>query len=316
MTFIISRVIPGDPAAAAAGTTASADQIAAVKERLGLDKPLPEQYVMYISRLLHGDFGQSVVSSQPVIDDFLARLPASIELAIVTVVLFVPLGIGLGVLAAHFHGRWMDMLTRMIAVVGVAMPVFWLALIAQLVFSGYWKVLPTTGRLSPEFSPPPHVTGLYTVDALVARQFGTFADAALHLLLPGIVLAIASLAVLTRMTRSSMLEVMEQDYIRTARSKGVSELRVLIQHGLRNSLLPIVTVIAVQMGGIIAWQFLAEYVFGWPGIGSWAVAGIFNSDFNVIMLVALFGATLYVSLNFLADVSYILLDPRVRDTQT
>ena len=316
MTFVISHVIPGNPAAAAAGTNASPEQIESVNKRLGLDKPLPNQYFIYLSRLVHGDFGQSIVSAEPVSKDFLARLPATLELAIVTVLLYVPLGIGLGVLSARLQGRWTDALTRVFAVFGVSTPVFWLALVAQLVFAGYWKILPTTGRLSPEYSPPPHHTGLFTVDALLAGQVGAFGNAILHLLLPAIVLAITNLAVLTRMTRSSMLEVMDQDFIRTARAKGLSELRVLTRHGLKNGLIPIITVIAIQMAGLMAWQFLVEYVFGWPGIGSWAVTGIFNSDFNVVMLVALFGATLYVFLNFVADVGYILLDPRIRDAQT
>lgn len=316
MTFVISHVIPGNPAAAAAGTNATPEQIAAVDKRLGLDKPLPDQYVIYLSRLVRGDFGESIVSAEPVSNEFLARLPASLELAIFTVLLYVPIGIGLGVLSARLQGRWTDALTRVFAIFGVSTPVFWLALVAQLVFAGYWKILPTTGRLSPQYPLPPHVTGLYTLDSLLAGQFATLGNAFLHLLLPAIVLAITNLAVLTRMTRSSMLDVMDQDYIRTARAKGIGELRVLTHHGLRNGLIPIITVIAMQMAGLIAWQFLVEYIFGWPGIGSWAVNGIFNSDFNVVMLVALFGATLYVFLNFVADIGYILLDPRIRDSQT
>jgi peptide/nickel transport system permease protein len=161
--------------------------------------------------------------------------------------------------------------------------------------------------------PPPHVTGFFTIDSILAGKWSTLADALRHLVMPAVVLAVTNLAVLARMTRSSMLEVIGQDYIRTARAKGVSELRLLTRHALKNALIPVVTVIAVQMAGLIAWQFLVEYVYSWPGIGSWAVTGITNSDFNVVMMVALFGATLYVFLNFLADAAYIVLDPRLRD---
>ena len=313
ITFTISHVIPGNPAAAAAGSNASPEEIAAVNKRLGLDKPLPEQYVVYVKRLLHGDFGESIVSAGPVSADFTARLPASIELAAAAILIYIPLGIGLGLLSARAPGRWADAVTRVFAVLGVSVPVFWLALLAQLIFSGHWHWLPATGRLGPQTPPPPHVTGLFTVDAALAGRWSALADALRHLVLPAIVLAVTNLAVLTRMTRSSMLEVLGQDYIRTARAKGVSEIRLLRRHALKNGLIPVVTVIAIQMGGLIAWQFLVEYVFSWPGIGSWAVTGITNLDFNVVMMVTLFGAVLYVVLNFLADATYIILDPRLRD---
>jgi peptide/nickel transport system permease protein len=313
ITFTISHVIPGNPAAAAAGSNASPEQIAAVDKRLGLDKPLPEQYVIYVDHLLHGDFGESIVSAGPVSADFTARLPASAELAIAAIMLYIPLGIALGVLSARAPGRWADVTSRIIAVLGVSVPVFWLALVAQLVFSGHWHWLPSTGRLGPGIPPPPHVTGFFTIDAILAGQWGTLGDALRHLVMPAAILALTNLAVLARMTRSSMLEVLGQDYIRTARAKGLSETRLLTRHALKNALIPVVTVIAVQMAGLIAWQFLVEYVYSWPGIGSWAVTGITNSDFNVVMMVALFGAALYVFLNFLADAAYIILDPRLRD---
>jgi peptide/nickel transport system permease protein len=313
ITFTISHVIPGNPAAAAAGANASPEQIAAVNRRLGLDKPLPEQYAIYLKRLLHGDFGESIVSAGPVSADFTARLPSSAELAIAAILLYIPLGIALGILSARAPGRWTDVSSRVFAVLGVSVPVFWLALVAQLLFSGHWHWLPSTGRLGSGTAPPPHVTGFFTIDAVLAGKWGTLRDALRHLVMPAVVLAVTNLAVLARMTRSSMLEVLGQDYIRTARAKGLSETRLLTRHALKNALIPVVTVIAVQMAGLIAWQFLVEYVYSWPGIGSWAVAGITNSDFNVVMMVALFGAALYVFLNFLADVAYIVLDPRLRD---
>jgi peptide/nickel transport system permease protein len=313
VTFTISHVIPGNPAAAAAGANASPEQIAAVEKRLGLDKRLPEQYVIYVRRLLHGDFGESIVSAGPVSTDFTARLPASAELALAAILIYIPFGLGLGMISARTPGRWADASTRVFAVLGISVPVFWLALVAQLIFSGHWHWLPATGRLGPGTPPPPHATGFFTIDSLLAGQWSAFVDALRHLVMPAVVLALTNLAVLTRMTRSSMLEVLGQDYIRTARAKGVSEVRLMTRHAMKNGLIPVVTVIAVQMAGLIAWQFLVEYVFSWPGIGSWAVTGITNSDFNVVMMVALFGAALYVVLNFLADAAYIVLDPRLRD---
>lgn len=312
MTFTISHVIPADPAAAAAGLHGTELEIQTIRERMGLDRPLHEQYLVYMSHLLQGDLGRSIRNNIPVRDELLQKLPASTELAAVAILLYLPAGIILGVIAAQNAGRVTDALVRVLALLGMSVPVFWLAIIMQIIFYGRLALFPATGRISTLYGPPPQVTGFFTIDALLAGESGAFLSALHHLALPAIVLALGNLAVVTRMTRSSVLEVLSQDYVRTARGKGLRETTILFRHVLKNAMIPVVTVVALQMAGLIAWQFLVEIIFGWPGIGTWAVSAIMRLDFQVIMGVTLFGAALYVTLNFLADVAYILLDPRIQ----
>ena len=311
LTFTLSHVVPADPASAAAGLDATEEQVAAIRERLGLNEPLPVQYFVYMGNLLHGDFGQSVGSSTPVINDFLRYLPASVELGAFAVLLYVPAGILLGVLSSRAAGGKIDALTRALAVLGVSVPVFWLGLMAQIVFYGELSWFPATGRISSVYGPPPATTSLFTVDWLLAGNLPAFVDVVWHMILPAAVLAVGNLTVVMRMTRSSMLEVEGQDYVRTARAKGLSESLIVRRHILRNAMIPVVTVVALQMAAVIAWQFLVEDIFSWPGIGTWAVNSILNFDFNAVMLITLFSAGLYVVLNFLADVAYLILDPRI-----
>ena len=310
--FVLSHVVPGNPAAAAAGLYATKEQEAQIRARMGLDRPLAQQYLIYVGHLLRGDFGRSIASNLPVSEEFVHRLPASLELAAAALLLYVPVGMLVGIQSARSAGRWADALTRSFAVFGVSVPVFWLGLLCQLAFAGVLHILPSTGRISTLLGAPRLVTGFYTVDTLLAGNVPAFGDVLRHLALPALVLALVNVAVLARMTRSSMLEVLGQEFVRTARSKGLPERTVLTRHVLRNALIPVVTVIAVQTAALIAWQFLVEYIFAWPGIGGWAVASITQLDFNAIMMVTLFGAVLYVALNFLADVSYMILDPRIR----
>lgn len=312
MTFTISHVIPADPAAAAAGLHGTELEIQTIRERMGLDRPLHEQYLVYMSHLLQGDLGRSIRNNIPVRDELLQKLPASTELAAVAILLYLPAGIILGVIAAQNAGRVTDALVRVLALLGMSVPVFWLAIIMQIIFYGRLALFPATGRISTLYGPPLQVTGFFTIDALLAGESGAFLSALHHLALPAIVLALGNLAVVTRMTRSSVLEVLSQDYVRTARGKGLRETTILFRHVLKNAMIPVVTVVALQMAGLIAWQFLVEIIFGWPGIGTWAVSAIMRLDFQVIMGVTLFGAALYVTLNFLADVAYILLDPRIQ----
>ena len=312
MTFVISHVIPADPAAAAAGLHGTEMEIQTIRERMGLDRPLPEQYLVYISNLLRGDLGRSIRNNVPVRDELLQKLPASVELAAVAILLYLPTGIILGVIAAQHAGRVSDAIVRVLAILGMSVPVFWLAIVMQIIFYGRLELFPATGRISTIYGPPANVTGFFTLDALLSGELDAFLSALHHLILPAVVLALGNLAVVTRMTRSSVLEVLSQDFVRTARGKGLTETTVLFRHVLQNAMIPIVTVVALQMAGLIAWQFLVEIIFGWPGIGTWAVSAIIRLDFQVIMGVTLFGAALYVTLNFLADVAYIALDPRIR----
>jgi len=313
ITFTLSHVVPADPAAAAAGLNASALEINTIRQRMGLDRPLYEQYALYMEGLiLRGDLGRSIASNVPVQEDLVRYLPASLELALSAIVLYLPAGLILGVLSARAAGGVVDAATRGFAIVGLSVPVFWLGLIAQLVFYGLLGWLPATGRISSTFGPPQPVTGFFTIDALLAGNAAAFADAVRHLILPAVVLALGNLTVITRMTRSSVLEVLSQDFVRTARAKGLHERTVVTRHVLRNAMLPVVTVVAIQIGALIAWQFLVETIFSWPGIGSWAVNSITTLDFNAVMAVTLFGSVLYVALNFAADISYLVFDPRIR----
>lgn len=311
ITFSITTFLPGDPALAQAGRYATAEQIAAVRERLGLDRPLHEQYLRYLGRLARGDLGQSIETRKPVLEDLLYYAPASAELILSAMLLTILIGIPLGVIAAVSKNSWIDSTSRLVAVVGAGMPAFWLALILQLVLYGWLDLVPLGGRLSVGIAPPPRVTGLYTVDSLLAGQWTTYRDALAHLVLPAFTLAVTRIAVISRMTRSSMLEVLSQDYVRTARSKGLRMQAVVYRHALRNALLPIITMLGMQVGWLISGTLLVEIVFAWGGLGTYAWTGILALDLPIIMGVTVLAALVFVLLNLLVDVTYTLLDPRI-----
>jgi peptide/nickel transport system permease protein len=312
VTFTTSHLVPADPAAAAAGLHGGKEQIETIRREMGLDRPLPEQYLRYMAGVARGDLGRSIMNNSSVTNELKLYLPASLELALAALALYIPLGLFLGVVSGTRPGGWVDAATRAFAILGVSVPVFWLALMMQFFLYGKLGWFPATGRIGSEFGPPPLVSGLFTIDTLLAGRWDSFKSVLHHLAMPAMALAAANLAIITRMTRSSMLEVLHQDYIRTARAKGLAERLMLSRHALRNALIPVVTVIALQMAALIAWQFLVETIFSWPGIGSFAVRAIVALDFNVIMGVTLFGSVLYVLVNFLADVTYMALDPRIR----
>jgi peptide/nickel transport system permease protein len=303
VTFTISHVIPIDPAAAAAGMESSPEVIEQIRHELGLDKPLHVQYLNY--------FGYSILNRRSVLDDILRFVPASLELALFSLVLCVPTGIILGAVTATRAGGVSDALVRVFAILGVSMPVFWLALLLQLVFYRVLGWFPDGCRLGVEYVSPPHVTGLFLIDSALAGQWDVFLDALKHLILPGITLALANIAIIMRMTRSSLLEVMHQDYIRTARAKGLTSITVLTRHSMKNALVPVVTIIGLQLGYLIAWVFLVEAIFSWPGIGSYALRSIVNLDFPAVQGVTLFTSFMYVFINLGVDVIYPLLDPRI-----
>ncbi len=312
LTFAISHVVPADPAAAAAGLNAGAEQIEAIRREMGLDQPLPIQYARYLSGVLRGNLGQSILNRRPVVEDLKIYLPASLELALVSVLLYVPLGIVLGMVAARRAGGVADAATRLFAVLGVSMPVFLVALLLQLLFYRNLRWLPSGGRIGVEVNPPATLTGFYTVDSLLQGNWPAFQSALLHLALPAITLALANVALVARMTRSSMLETLGADFIRTARAKGLSEWLVFTRHALRPALVPVVTVIGLQIAALIAYVFLVEVVFSWPGIGTYAVRAIVGLDFEPIMAITLVFSVIYVLVNFLVDMSYLVLDPRIR----
>jgi peptide/nickel transport system permease protein len=312
ITFVISRVIPGDPARAALGPQATQAMVDVLRQEMDLNKPLLQQYLAYLSGLLRGDLGISILTRRPVATDLGKFLPASIELALFSVIIWLPLGLLIGIYCAVRVGKLSDALTRLATILGVSMPVFVTALIMQLVFYKVLDVLPAAGRLGFTTPMPKGATGLYLLDSLLTGDSRTFLDALRHIILPALTMSLASCAVVVRMTRGSLLEVLSADYIRTARAKGLRERVVLIKHALKNALISVITVVGLLVAQLIAWMFLVEYVFAWPGIGRYAVRAITNLDFMPIMGATLVITCVYVVINFLVDVTYAFIDPRIR----
>jgi peptide/nickel transport system permease protein len=310
--FVISRAIPGDPAAYAVGLDAGPAQIAAMRARMGLDKPVPLQYVYYMRNLLHGDLGYAVATRRPVIQDIGLYLPASVELALCAQLLSVAAGVPLGVLLARFRGGIVDYGIRTFTLSGVALPVFVAGILLQIIFYLVLNWLPVGGRLDIDVQPPPHVTGLYLLDSLAARDWSLFVRVVKHLALPAAALAIGLVAIVIRMTRSTMLEVLGEDYVRTARAKGAGEPRIYFAHALRNALIPTATEIATQTGYLLGGALLVEVVFSWPGLGLYMAQAISALDYNALMGTTLVFAVLFGAVNLLVDLLYPLLDPRIR----
>jgi peptide/nickel transport system permease protein len=311
VVFVMVRAIPGDPAQALLGQTATPDQIAEVRNRLGLDEPVFTQYLLFIKGALTGDFGTSLAFGQPVTSVLLERFPATLELTLAALLFAVIVGVPVGVIAAVKQYSLVDKITSVIALAGVSMPVFWLALVLVVLFTVQIDILPFPGRVSSDTSFTSY-TGLYVVDTIVTFNLPALWDVLRHLILPAIALGTIPMAVITRMTRSSMLEVMGEDYVRTARAKGVVPWQVVFRHALRNAMLPTVTVIGLQFGLLMSGAVLTETIFGWPGIGQAALDSVNRRDYALIQGVVLYGATFFVLVNLLVDVLYAVLDPRVR----
>lgn len=312
--FTIMFIVPADPARAAAGLDAGAEQVEALRVKFGLDKPAHIQYLTYMKNLVRGDLGMSILTRKPVAAELRIFLPATIELVATALLLVVILSVPLGVLAALRSGSAVDNSSRLVTALGVGMPVFWVALMAQLLFFGRLDILPFGGRLSLGVVPPPTVTGLYTIDSLIAGDFELFTDAVWHLIMPAVVLALPLLAVMSRLIRSSMLDVLDEDYLRTAHSKGLSEFRVITVHALRNSLLIPLTMFGMQIGWILGGTVLVETVFAWAGIGFLALHGVRQHDFPLVMGVTLVIAVAFVLANLVVDLLYAVLDPQIKDT--
>jgi peptide/nickel transport system permease protein len=313
ITFAITHTVPGDPARAIAGPYADAATIKSVRTEWKLDDPVTTQYVAYIGRLAKGDLGRSIQSRHPVIDDIGTRLPATLELSLAALLIMVVFGVGLGVAAAAWRDRAPDHLARLVAVLGAALPTFWLALMLQLVFFKALGWLPATGRLGDGVSPPTDITGFYVVDSVLTLDGGTFVDALKHILLPAVTLALLGMAAITRLTRATMLEVLQLDYVRAARARGIRMRTVVLQHALRNAMIPTVTAIGLLFGSMIGGALVIEWVFAWPGIGSYAATSITNLDYTAIMGVTLVIAIIYMVANLVVDVLYMLLNPVIRE---
>jgi len=314
LSFIVSHAVPADPVTANLGDQAAANPeiVAAFKHRWGLDRPLPEQYGIYLWRVIHGDFGVSISTRQPVAVDLRQHLPATIELALAAIILGLLVGIPLGILSAVRRDSLLDQVGRVFSLVGTSVPVFWLGLVTILVFYARLEWAPPPGRLSARITAPPFITGFVVLDGLLSGRLDVAADALKHLILPALVLSSYSLGIIARMMRGSMLEVLDDDYVRTARAKGLPRAAVLLRHAARNALIPVVTVVGLSFGGLLSGAVVTETVFAWPGLGSYAFQSSTSLDFPAIMGVGIVVATVYTVVNLLVDVAYAMLDPRVR----
>lgn len=313
VTFFIGRVIPVDPVLAVVGDRASEDVIARVREEMGLNKPLWEQFAIYLGKVAQGDFGTSVLSSNPVLDDIRRVFPATFELATVGIIIGAGLGVPLGVWAAVRRGGLADQVVRVMGLIGYSVPIFWLGLMALVLFYAKLGWVAGPGRIDVafEYSVSP-VTGLLLLDAAMAGEWEAFRNALSHLALPGALLGYFSLAYISRMTRSFMLNELSQEYIVAARAKGISETRIIWRHALRNAMVPLVTVIALSYAGLLEGSVLTETVFAWPGLGLYITNSLQNADMNAVLGGTLVVGSIFIALNLFSDLLYRLLDPRTR----
>ena len=309
--FFMVRAIPGDPAQIMLGQQATQEQVQQIRENMGLDKPIFVQYGLFLKDALRGDLGDSIVTGRPVTTELLTRLPATLELTAFAMLIAILVGIPVGVISAVRQYSLLDKTTSVLALTGISMPIFWLAMILVVIFGVNLELLPFPGRLDPTTGITA-ITGLVLVDSLLTLNFAGFWDGLLHLIMPALALATIPMAVIMRMTRSSMLEVMNEDYVRTARAKGVVPWRVVFKHALRNAMLPTITVIGLQAGLIMGGAIITETIFSWPGIGLYAYQSVSSRDYASIQGVVLYGALLFVLINLLVDILYAILDPRVR----
>jgi len=314
VSFLIANAVPADPINANLPQNALNDPelVAAFRERWGLDKSPVEQYFIYLGNLLRGDLGVSIKTKQPIINDIKQFLPATIELATFSIVVGLIMGISFGVISALWRNTMVDYVVRAFALVGVSFPVFLLALIALTVFYAELGWTAGPGRLGFLVTAPPRVTGWLTIDSLLAGEWATFVDALSHLVLPSLVLGSFVAGIIARITRSSLLEQLNADYVRTARSKGLREGIVIRRHALRNALIPVVTIIGLLYGNLLAGAVLTESIFAWPGLGRYVYRASTSQDFPAIMGVSMLIALIYVVVNLLVDIAYYFLDPRIR----
>lgn len=311
LVFGFIHLIPGDPAQTMLGERATPEKIAAVKRQLGLDRPIHEQYLLYVGRVLQGDLGVSIVRGDPVLRDLLRRFPATVELATSAILLALLFGIPIGIVSAVWRNSFVDSLSRVWALAGVSMPIFWLGVMLAWFFGVQLRWLPTGFRLGSNTTFDP-VTNFVILDALVQRNWAVLGDALHHLILPAVALATIPLAVIARMTRASMLEVLSRDYVRTAQAKGLSQADVVLRHAFRNALLPVLTVVGLQVGRLLAGAILTETIFSWPGIGLWVYESIESRDYAVVQGASLFIAVVFVTVNLATDLLYAAVDPRIR----
>ncbi len=314
VVFLIMRVFSADPASVVLGEHATQEQMQAWREANGLTAPIVVQYLSFLGSALHGDLGTSYYTHISVTTEIMSRFPATVELAIVAIVVAAVVGIVLGVLAAVHKGSFVDGISTIVALVGVSMPIFWSGVLMIILFAGTLHVLPSGGRIDPLMAPVGG-TGLFILDTLLSGDFEALGNALQHIVLPALALSLYSMAIITRMTRSSMLETLGEDYVRTARAKGLPQGRVDRHHALRNAMLPVTTVIGLQFGSLLGGALLTETVFAWPGIGKYVVDAILKSDFPVVQGTVLLIGVIFVVINLIVDIVYAYLDPRIKYSQ-
>jgi peptide/nickel transport system permease protein len=314
VVFAVSHIAPGDPARLAAGPDANQEQIELIRKEFGLDDPLPVQYVTYLGNLLRGDLGRSIRTRHDVRQDIRDSLPATLELVFFAMLLAVTLGIVFGILAAVYRDTWLDHVLRLASIGGVAVPMFWLALMLQLVFALWLNLMPSGGRLALTMSPPTTLTGFFLVDSLLAWNWPAFRSALTHVLLPALVLSSPSLAAVTRMMRADMLDTISREFVTNARACGLPERLIVAKYILKNALIPTLTLIGLRYGWMLGGTVLVETVFDWPGIGQYAVQSSVSSDFMPVMAVTLVIGLNFALANLVVDLLYGVLDPRVRQT--
>ena len=314
LVFILTKMIPGDPTVANLSQRALNDPevVAAYRAKYGLDQPVLVQYILYIKNLLHLDLGTSIRTNKPVLDELARCYPATIELALFAIILAALLGILFGVISAMKRNSILDQMVRALSVTGVSIPSFWFALLVLYFFYYKLHIFPGPGRLSNSFSAPATVTGMYVIDSLIEGNPAKALDALQHLILPGLVLAAFTMGLITRTTRSNLLDVMSTDYIRTARAKGLSRVGLIVRHALGNALIPVLTVIGLGLGNLLGGMVLVETIFNWPGVGQFAYESVLSVDYPSIIGVALLIALNYMVINTVVDILYGVIDPRVR----
>ncbi len=314
ISFLISHAVPSDPIVSNLGQQASQrpEIVAAFRAKWGLDRPLYEQYLSFVGNLAHADLGTSINTRRPIATDIAQFLPATVELSTVAIVFALVTGLPFGVLAALHRDGPIDHVARLVSLVGVSIPIFWLAAVALVIFYAALQIAVGPGRLGPQVSAPPTVTGFLTIDSLLAGDPATFRSAVEHLMLPALVLGSSVMGLITRVTRSSLLEVLGQDYVRTARAKGLVERVVVTRHALRNALIPTITVLGLAYGSLLSGAVLTETIFAWPGLGRYAYQSAVTNDFPAIMGVTFVIALMYIVVNLMVDLAYALIDPHIR----
>jgi len=311
VVFSLIRLIPGDPVTVMLGERARLEDIERVREEMGFDRPIYIQYVEWVGRIVRGDLGTSIINRTPVMDELKVRLSATIEMVVMGMIIGVIIGVSIGIISAIKHNSWLDLISTLGALLGVSMPIYWLALILIYALAVNRQLFPPSARLDVDLDVVRR-TGFMVIDTLLMGNIPLFLNALWHLALPSFVLSTVIMPILARLTRASMLEVLRQDYVRTAEAKGLRYQTVVIRHALKNALLPIVTVIGLQLGGLLGGALLTETIFSWPGMGLWTYRAILSRDYPIVQGAVLVSATIYVVINLLVDVSYAYLDPRIR----